>query len=265
MSDYTLAISEEEVARYRFMAEMAQAREAEDWTAAGIVPGAAVADVGCGPAAMSVVIANIVGPEGRVVAVERDPSSFAHAQQVVAAAGVSNVELHQGDATATGIEPGTMDVAMMRHVLAHNGGHEQDIVNHLASLVRPGGHVFLVDVDLSAVRVYPLADDLADLGEAYVRFHAQRGNDPMIGLRLGELLTNAGLVDVQHTGEYSVISFPPGLRPPAWAARDAMIAEGVVTTADVERWGAAFDRMDTEVDRPTLFAPGFIGVGRKPS
>lgn len=265
MSDYTLVISEVEVARYRFMAEIAQGREAERWTAAGIVPGATVADVGCGPAAMSVVIAGIVGGDGRVIAVERDPASFAQAQQLVGSSGVTNVELRQGEATATGIEPGSVDVVMMRHVLAHNGGHEQDIVIHLASLVKPGGSVYLVDVDLSAIRIHPRPEGIDDLNEAYVRFHSQRGNDPMVGLRLGEFLTKAGLVDVELTGEYSIQPLPIGLRPPAWAARETMIAEGVVTDADVARWGDAFDRLDGNPERPTTFFPGFIARGRKPA
>ncbi|MDX6284553.1 MAG: hypothetical protein QOG53_38 [Frankiales bacterium] len=265
MSEYTLVISDIEVSRYRFMAERAQALEADHWTAAGIVPGATVADIGCGPAAMSVVIAGIVGDSGRVIAVERDPASFAQAQQLVGSSGVTNVDLRQGDATATGIDPASVDVVMMRHVLAHNGGHEQDIVNHLVSLVKPGGTVYLVDVDLTALRIRGIPDELGDLNEAYSRFHTQRGNDPMVGLRLGELLTTAGLADVQHIGLYAITPAPPGIRPPAWAARDTMVAEGVVTEADVARWGAGFDRMDQSVERPTMFFPGFIGVGRKPA
>jgi precorrin-6B methylase 2 len=265
MSDYTLVISDAEVSRYRFMAERAQTLEAGEWTAAGIVPGATVADVGCGPAAMSVVIAGIVGDNGRVIAVERDPASFAQAQQLVGASGVTNVDLRQGEATATGIDPESVDVAMMRHVLAHNGGHEQDIVNHLASLVKPGGSVYLIDVDLTGIRMRPMLDEIADLNAAYTQFHVQRGNDPMVGLRLGEFLTDADLVDVQHTGHYTIAPAPPGIRPPAWAARDTMVAERIVTDADVARWGAGFDRLDTATDRPTMFFPVFIGVGRKPA
>jgi SAM-dependent methyltransferase len=214
---------------------------------------------------MSVVIAGLVGDTGRVIGIERDPASFAQAQQLVASSGATNVELRQGDATATGIDAGSVDVVMMRHVLAHNGGHEQDIVNHLVSLVKPGGSVYLLDVDLTAMRMRPIPDELADLNPAYSQFHLQRGNDPMVGLRLGELLTNAGLVDVQHSGRYTITPAPPGIRPPAWAARDTMVAEGIVTEADVARWGAGFDRLDAAVDRPMMFFPVFIGVARKPA
>src|SRR3712207_7951330 len=44
-----------------------------------------------------------------------------------------------------------------------NGGREQAIVDHLASLVRPGGTVYLVDVDATALRVLDLDPELTDL------------------------------------------------------------------------------------------------------
>lgn len=263
MADYTLAVSEAEIARYRMMAQHALSGETRQLALAGITTGADVADVGCGPAAMSVELAGLVGPTGSVIGVEREDTALAAAHHVVADSGHVNVELRQGTATATGIEAGSVDVAMMRHVLAHNGGDEQRIVDHLATLVRPGGSVYLVDVDLTAVRVLDADPDLADLTEVYAAFHAARGNDPRIGLRLGQLLARAGLEVVDFTGSYNILDMPPGIRPPLWAARDAMMAQGAATQADVDRWGAAFDRVDAATERPTLFAPTFLGIGRR--
>lgn len=265
MPEYVLALSEEEVARYRFMAEVAQRAEADRWTASGIIPGAIVADVGCGPAAMSVTIAGVVGPTGRVIGVERDPVALEQAAQVVAAANVGNVELRAGEATATGVEPASVDVAMMRHVLAHNGGSEQAIVDHLATLVRPGGSVYLVDVDLTGFRMYPPEADLEDLSDSYAEFHRRLGNDPLVGLRLGRLLADAGLVEVVHTGSYVVTEGPVGLRPPSWVARDRMVAAGVIDDSTVARWRDAFTRIDGQSRRPTLFIPSFIATGRRQS
>jgi len=87
MTDYALQVSDEEIGRYRMMAERARTNEADLWAKAGIVPGATVADVGCGPAAVSVVMAAVVGPSGRVIGVERDESALAAARQVVEQAG----------------------------------------------------------------------------------------------------------------------------------------------------------------------------------
>jgi hypothetical protein len=44
---------------------------------------------------------------------------------------------------------------MVRYVIGHNGPTEQQIVDHLSALVRPSGHLYLVDVDISMFRVRP--------------------------------------------------------------------------------------------------------------
>src|SRR3954471_21474718 len=125
MADYTLAMSDAEVARYRMMAASALRLETAQLRAAGVVPGAVVADVGCGPAAMTVELAAEVGPAGRIIGIERDEHALAAARSMVEQSGASNVELRAGTAAGTGVEPGSVDMVMMRHVLAHNGGQEQ--------------------------------------------------------------------------------------------------------------------------------------------
>src|SRR3712207_3890197 len=226
------------------MARRAQSDEAHLWQRAGIGPGAVVADVGCGPGAVSVVLAGVVTPGGRVIGVEPDDSVRATAAQLVAEAGVDNVELRPGTGTETGMAPASVDVVMMRHVLAHNGPDEQRIVDHLARLVRPGGSVYLVDTDGTAVRMLHTDPDLEDLGARYAELHCRRGNDLRTGLRLGQLLGRAGLEVLLHEGRYAITPVPSGLRPPSWAARDAMVAEGIASVDDLRRWEAAFERLD---------------------
>jgi ubiquinone/menaquinone biosynthesis C-methylase UbiE len=51
-SGYVLTLSEDELRRYRFMADAARQIEQDLWQTAGITPGATVADVGCGPGAL---------------------------------------------------------------------------------------------------------------------------------------------------------------------------------------------------------------------
>lgn len=264
MSEYALRLSDEERMRYRFMAETAMKSERDRWEAAGIVPGAKVADVGCGPGAMSVVLAAMVGEEGQVWAVDGDPQAVEAARQAAEQAGASNVTISEGDATSTGIEPGSVDVVMIRHVLAHNGGREDAIVAHAAGLVRPGGSVYLVDIEGNGLALRPIDPDLEDLQAKYAQWHAQQGNDLSVGLRLAELLTAAGLEVTAFSGYYNIVETPPGMRPPGWAGREAMVASGVATADDVARWGAALDRMDTAEFRRTLFAPIFVAVGRRP-
>jgi ubiquinone/menaquinone biosynthesis C-methylase UbiE len=260
-SEYVLKLSDAELTRYRLMAEGAARGERGWWTAAGVVPGAVVADVGCGPGAVSLVLARSVGPGGRVLAVDADPAVVAAAREAVVEAGVDNVTVQVGAADATGIPPESLDVVMIRHVLAHNGSREEAIVEHAATLVRPGGSVYLADVEADAIRTRPTDSDLEDLATRYHEWHRRRGNDLSVGLRLGELLRTAGLERVEHHGVYQIIAVPPGVRPPAWAAREALVEAGQATPDDLERWEAAFDRVDRADPPPTTFVPLFVAYG----
>jgi SAM-dependent methyltransferase len=208
-------------------------------------------------------MASVVGPSGRVIGIEPDPASFSAAQQLIARTGVENVEILQGSATDSTLAPGSVDVAVMRLVLAHNQPAEQELVDQLARLVRPGGSVYLVDVDGTAVRMLDADPDIADLQGKYLEYHNTQGNDLQVGLRLGQLIARAGLKVVVHEGRYSILTPPPGIHPPAWAARESMAAAGVATTEDIARWEKALERMDQSTVRPTIFLPNFFAIGVK--
>ena len=262
---YPLELDQAEVERYRTMAEAARQAEADLWEPAGLVAGARVADVGCGPGAMLPALAAAVGPEGQVTEVDADPEAVAAATALVAAAGLGNVAVREGRADATGLAAGSLDVVMLRHVLAHNGGAEDVIVAHLASLLRPGGCLYLVDADLTAIRVIPEAEhpDLVELQERYLAFRASRGDDNAAGLRLAERLVRAGLELVEFRGRYVIPELTSRLRSPGWAAREAMVAAGMASAEDLRRWERAFE---ATAQRPvTFFAPMFTAIGRRPA
>jgi SAM-dependent methyltransferase len=260
---YPLGLDQGEVERYRMMAEAARQAEADLWEPAGIVAGARVADVGCGPGAMLPALAAAVGPDGRVTAVDADPEAVAAATALVAAAGLGNVAVREGRADETGLEAGSLDVVMLRHVLAHNGGREDAIVAHLATLLRPGGCLYLVDTDGTAIRVTSEAEhpDLVELQERYLAFRAASGDDNAAGLRLADRLVRAGLELVEFRGRYLIREVSPGLRSPAWVAREAMVAAGMATPEDLRRWDRAFEA--TAQHPVTFFAPMFTAVGRR--
>jgi hypothetical protein len=120
-----------------------------------------------------------------------------------------------------------------------------------------------VDVDGTAIRVLDIDPELADLNDRYAELHRRRGNDLQIGLKLRQLLETARLEVEVHEGRYMIGAMPPGMRPPSWAARDALRDEGIAAEDDLRRWAAAFARMDAAQGRPTVFAPFFVGVGRR--
>ncbi|HEY3894449.1 MAG TPA: methyltransferase domain-containing protein [Pseudonocardiaceae bacterium] len=259
---YALRLSDDERARYRMMALRAREQEADLWQLAGLTPGAQVADVGCGPGAMAAVVAETVGPDGYVVGIDADEQAVQAA--TAALAGVSNAEVRSGRAEETGLADGSFDTVMLRHVLAHNGGAEQRIVDHLARLVRPGGRVYLVDMDLPSIGVFPSLPDVEQLMHRYLQWHAERGNDVRIGRRLAELGRAAGLAVEEFRGWFEIIKVPPGMRGPAWAARESLVADGLATDEDLARWTAAFDEIDSWTERPQFIGGAFAAVCRRP-
>src|SRR5205085_19595 len=119
-----------------------------------------------------------VGETGRVAAVDADAAVLEVAAQSLSETGLSNWTTQTGSADDTGLEPASFDVVMIRHVLAHNGGREEAIVRHAASLLRSGGVLYLVDVDLTITKVHPGSDDVDDLMRRYVTYHRGQGNNP---------------------------------------------------------------------------------------
>ncbi|MDA4117991.1 MAG: methyltransferase domain-containing protein [Thaumarchaeota archaeon] len=257
-------MSEFELARYRAMADNAKREEGPSWMAAGIMPGARVADIGCGPGIILAELARQVLPNGTVVGVERDPEARAKAEAYLRALSITNAAVIGGAADATGLDRQSVDVVMMRHVLAHNGGNEEKIIAHLSTLLRNGGHLYLVDTDLTAARIRPVDPDIEDLSNRYINYLKSLGNDVSIGLRLGELVKGAGLVTTERDARYQIIDSVKGIRPPSWAAHQSMVNAGAATVEDVARWDAALHRYEELQSDKVVFAPIFRVVARRP-
>ena len=260
---YALALSGGEIQRYRFMAQLAREREAHWWDLAGITGDARVLDLGCGPGLVTIELARALGQGGRVVGVDREADAVATARALLDEAGLAHVEVRRAEAWSTGLDAGAFDVVCLRHVLAHNTFEEVSrILEHVRSLLRPGGCCYVVESDLTANRIDPPIPDLVDLTERYIAYLRSLGRNPAAGPMMGSTLAGAGFELAGRHAEYVMPPRGTGIRPPSWAARDAMVAAGIATAADVERWDRAFtEAADTIVN---TFVAGHIVVGRKP-
>src|SRR6184192_495785 len=67
---------------------------------AGIVSGMRVLDIGCGMGDVTMLVAQLVGPAGRVVSIDLDQASVETAQNRALAAGLDNATFHCADILA---------------------------------------------------------------------------------------------------------------------------------------------------------------------
>src|SRR5215831_17694332 len=93
MSDYVLGTDEAEAARLALQHDVWRPCVLDLWRRAGLTSGSRVADVGAGPGAATLDLADLVGDRGRVVAIERS----ARFVEVLRRRAPSNVDVVQAD------------------------------------------------------------------------------------------------------------------------------------------------------------------------
>ncbi len=245
------------------MAQAAREREGHWWQLAGITEGACVLDLGCGPGLVALEIAQVVGDNGHVVGVDREPDAVATARALLDEAGLPNAEVHCAEAWSTGLEPGSFDVVCLRHVLAHNTADEVTrILEHVRVLLRPGACCYIAESDLTANRIDPPIADISDLTDRYIAYLRSVGRNPAAGPVMGSTLLGAGFELVGRQAEYLMPPPGRGVRPPSWAAREAMVDSGFANADDVIRWDRALtDQVENAV---SYFVANHLVIGRTP-
>jgi cyclopropane fatty-acyl-phospholipid synthase-like methyltransferase len=107
-------------------------------------PGMVAADVGAGSGFITRLLASQVSPNGRVIATDRDPALVSYIEEKAKADGLQNVSARLAPADGTGLEPATADAVVAVEVLGRDR-HAADLIKALASALKPGGIMVVVD------------------------------------------------------------------------------------------------------------------------
>jgi ubiquinone/menaquinone biosynthesis C-methylase UbiE len=130
----------------------------------GPLAGLRVLEPGCGTGRLTEVLAQRVGPLGRVVAMDISPQMVAAAGRRMAA--YDNVELHQGSIETMADRLGTFDLVLCHQVFPHFVDRKATL-GRLTHMLEPGGllvisHFISIDVinDIHRKAGTAVADDL---------------------------------------------------------------------------------------------------------
>ena len=113
--------------------------------AIGLRAGMTVADIGAGTGLLTTEIAARIGARGRVYAVDIVPEFLDLIRSRAAEEGVLNVNVIQGEEKASGLGPGSIDLAFMCDTY-HHLEFPQAYMRSLFLNLRPGGTLVLVDM-----------------------------------------------------------------------------------------------------------------------
>jgi SAM-dependent methyltransferase len=190
--DYLLGTRDDEIDRLGLQHRVWRPHVLACWRRAGITRGARVLDVGAGPGYATVDLAKIVGPRGRVVALERSARFVAVAREACARRGLKNVEFHETDLMTGFPDLRGFDAAWCRWVAAFVSSPRQ-LVASVAEALRPGGvAVFHEYARYETWGLAPRGPALESFVSAVVRSWRESGGEPNVALELPRLLDAAG-------------------------------------------------------------------------
>ena len=127
----------------------------------GLSGGESVLEIGCGTGALTLPLAEAVGEQGRVVAVDISEPMLGAARQKVAERGLRNVNLHSGDAQVFAFEPAAFDLATSRMGVMFFADPAAAFRN-IKGALKPGGRlVFACWAPLAENRHWLISYDVA--------------------------------------------------------------------------------------------------------
>lgn len=192
---YACGYSERELERLEIQGAFYEAITGRLLRAAGLAPAMRVLDVGCGVGDVAFLAAEMVGPSGSVVGMDRVAETVAAARARGATRGARTVEFRQGEIDDLTLDR-PVDALVGRFVLMH----QPDPVHALraaARHLRPGGVVAFLESHLDGLVAGLHSSPHSPTYDRLVRWLVETirtaGAHTDMGLRLREVFVEAGL------------------------------------------------------------------------
>jgi len=190
---YSLARTPEEYERLRAQARVWEPATARLLDRVALASGSRCLDAGCGPGETMRLMAQRVGPAGRVTGIDLDARLGREALAALHDAGHRQCEFAHADLTTADPIPGApFDLVYARLLLFHLP-QRVAVLRRLWDAVSPGGRLLVQDYDLRSVATLPSFRSVDELGRVVNEAFGAAGCDVHVGARLPELFARAGI------------------------------------------------------------------------
>jgi SAM-dependent methyltransferase len=190
--DYILGTGDEEIARLGLQHVAWRSRALAAWRLAGFTVGQTLLDIGCGPGHASVDLAEIVGPGGRVLALDRSPRFLQALQAALRARRLEQVSVHELDLEDADLPRAEADGAWCRWILAFLKWPRK-LLARVAAALRPGAALVVHEYfDYGTWRVTPRSREIEDFVAVVMESWRADGGEPDIGLDIPQWLVELG-------------------------------------------------------------------------
>ncbi len=249
--DYVLGTEQDEIDRLGLQHRVWRPWMLDGWRRAGLREGQTAIDVGAGPGYATLDLAEIVGPDGRVVAVERSSRFLRTLGERASACGLANVEGREADIVEQGFGDQEADLAWCRWVLCFVPQPKAALRNIVHAL-KPGGvAIFHEYADYGGWQMMPPNAAHERFRSLVMQSWRDAGGEPDIGLRLPAWLAEAGM----EVLEVRPLTFIVGQGDYMWRWPEAFLAVnarrlhelGYASAEEAERFATLLDGTGPEM------------------
>lgn len=248
--DYVLGTHDDEVARLGLQNAVWRPRATDAWRRAGFTTGHAILDLGCGPGWATLDLADVVGPRGRVIGVDRSRRFLDTLDGAARARGIGWIETHERDLDVDPLPAAGLDGIWSRWVYAFVRDPRALLARAVQAL-RPGGTLVMHEyVDYRAWRPSPRRPEFEEFVQEVIASWREAGGEPDVGLDLPRWLGDLGVAlrSVTAIGEIA----RPGTHLWEWplafqrVGLDRLVALGRIAPERAEAMRAAFRAIEAD-------------------
>lgn len=270
--DYVLGTGGDETARLGLQHRLWSAATHNLWEQAHIQPGQSVLDLGCGPGHAAMDLAQIVGPSGRVIAIDESASFLKQLNDYALARKYHHIERVLGDVqdmmSVLGHERGQIDAAYARWVFCFLTDPTA-VIDGLAALLKPGGRVAVQDYFNyeRSLTLAPRCEAFSKVINAVGASWRARGGDTDVMGKLPSMFAERGF-EIEHLDVVQRLA-RPGTTLWHWPNSfwqnfvPKLVETGFLTGDDMAAFNTAWERASNDPAAFVLLPPVFELVVRK--
>jgi SAM-dependent methyltransferase len=195
--DYVLGTRDDEVDRLGLQHRVWRPRMLDAWRRGGINIGQTLLDVGAGPGFATLDLAEIAGPEGKVIALERSRHFLGALRARAAQAGLANIEAREQDVSDGDFGSAFADASWCRWLLSFVADPRRTVAGIARALKPKGVAIFHEYGDYGAWRMMPPNKEVDRFRALVMQSWRDAGGEPDIAPRLPAWLAEEGLEIVE--------------------------------------------------------------------
>ena len=205
---------------------------------AGLKSGMVVCDIGCGSGEMTEYLAQQVGKNGLVYAIDSSDEQLELTKKKIEKLGLTNVRYIKADIQNSEELPQILaDIVYARLVLMHLPNPKKALINMYAFL-KPGGILSLQETTWSTIRCSVPCPEMIKYRDAVIALGRTRDADYNLGEKLPAICKELGYYVIEHytTPAKQSIAFAKELITARPELAQKIAQAGIATTQELKSW-----------------------------